>query len=218
MFRKIILKSYILMLALFFQTARGATLNTADIAVLKPKLNSERIAYLFGSYGVEPLNVCESLFPDSRISNLYSLHDGNKVLRTFAIVDFAKQIEPSLQAAHQEILKGGSIGTTLKNAHWEIHKQPLYVGEIALTPPLMKLMQEHNNLAAMYIYELNVKKAAQDSYIPYCRIIEIYSPQYIDMPLLKAFNNTTFEAPLKTNDEINQLLSQVKQCLNTLPR
>lgn len=57
-------------------------------SILKQKLNSDRIKFLFGSYGVDPLNIQSSVFPNSRISNLHSTHDGKKIMRTLAVVNF----------------------------------------------------------------------------------------------------------------------------------
>lgn len=55
------------------------TLDLQACGQFKKMLNSERIKYLFGSYGVEVLNNTTTSFPGCRISNLHSLHDGQKI-------------------------------------------------------------------------------------------------------------------------------------------
>ena len=57
---------------------------TAKVTIeeLRPLLNSERIERKFGSYGIDVLRNDDAV----RMSNLYSLRDGEKICRTFAVV------------------------------------------------------------------------------------------------------------------------------------
>ncbi|MCB1073134.1 MAG: hypothetical protein H7A41_03295 [Chlamydiales bacterium] len=97
------------------------TFDSSIIEELKPKLNTQRIQHFFGSVGVEVLEIDSSVFPEKRISNLHSLdEEGQKQMRTLAIVDFAQPIHPDLTEAHQEIVAGGAIGTTLQKYQWKI--------------------------------------------------------------------------------------------------
>jgi putative ubiquitin-RnfH superfamily antitoxin RatB of RatAB toxin-antitoxin module len=193
------------------------TLDPKVIELLKPKLNSERIEYLFGSYGVESLNVCSDIFKESRISNLYSVHDGDKVMRTFAVVDFVKPIPQSLVSVHHQIQTGASIGTALRNAGLIVIKNPIYFGEIDLSIGLLKKMHEKSDYkGAVYIYQLQVMDPKDASQVPYCRIIEVYSSQYMNLQWLKALNNNDYAAHLIMNDATKELLDRAQHCISSL--
>ena len=91
-------------------------------------LNSERIVERFGNYGIEVLQHDA----DIRRTSLYSLEDGLKVCRTFAVVQFHNAATTSVADAHEAILAGNSIGETFKAAGWSINKLTLHVGGLAL--------------------------------------------------------------------------------------
>ena len=156
------------------------------VELLKPKLNSDRIEYFFGSYGVDPLNIDSQVFPSSRIANLYSIEDGKKIMRTLAVVDYFQPLHPDLCKVHQEIVNGKSIGIALREHGWTIHKNAVYFGSIALSPNLMEWMDQSESIeGSLHIYQLAVSRDNLDA-IPYCTILEVHSPQYLSIEWLQA--------------------------------
>ena len=189
-------------------------LSAPQIATLKPMLNSDRIKHLFGSYQVEPIHVFTQEFPNSRISNLHSIHEKNnaklKIQRTLAIVDFVSKIPPLLIPAHERIIAGASIGTALVEAGWKINKNPIFFGEIPILKQVMEWMHEkEQDRAAVHIYQLEVSNESQREPVPYCTIIEIHSPQYLSLASLKALYDEDFQHCFERSDRINSLLGRV---------
>lgn len=161
-------------------------LQPSVVELLKPKLNSDRIEYFFGNYGVDPLSIDSPAFPHSRIANLYSIDQGNKIMRTLAVVDFFQPVHSELADVHREIDEGKSIGIALREKGWTIHKNPVYFGELELSASVMSWMREEEfNSGAVYFYQLYVSKQDMKK-IPYCTILEVYSPQYLTQEWLQA--------------------------------
>lgn len=183
------------------------------VELLKTKLNSDRIEYFFGSYGVEKIEIDSSAFPGSRITNLYSLHEGKKVMRTLAVVDFFKPVHEELKEVHRQINDGKSIGIALRDGGWTIQKKPVYFGEIALSPTVMAWMDEHQEQAAVHVYRLEVSNS--HSSIPYCTIIEVHSPQYLDTAWLKAFY-PEYGTYSENTDESSELLYKLSILMNEI--
>src|SRR5690606_17176483 len=92
------------------------------------ELNSERIRERFGSFGLDILESSAS----RRVSSLYSLEDGRKVCRTYAVVEFGDAILPELAAEHALVMAGESIGAVFKGRGWTITKRHTRVGGTAL--------------------------------------------------------------------------------------
>jgi len=86
----------LLTLCLSTQITAQAPLVTSSEAELRPLLNSERIAMEFGSYGIDVLENDARV----RVSNLYSVHQGTKICRTFAVVQFPELIENAYSVEH----------------------------------------------------------------------------------------------------------------------
>ena len=72
--------------------------------------NSERIRLKFGSYGIEVLESGQGI----RVSNLYSIKDGVRTNRTFAVVAYPDVIEPEFSEEHDAIINGQSIGNVFR--------------------------------------------------------------------------------------------------------
>jgi hypothetical protein len=113
------MNKYLLVFNLFFSflvnfTEAAPTIQQQAVDYLRPKLNSERIEYFFGNYGVDQLQIESPLFPFSRISNLHSIQQDKKIMRTLAIVDFFQPMHADLCAVHHTILTGKSIGAALQ--------------------------------------------------------------------------------------------------------
>jgi hypothetical protein len=152
-------------------------------------LNSERIAAVFGSYGIEVLEQIAG----SRVSNLYSGAGDEKICRTFAVVRF-ERLDPRVGAEHAAIVAGGSLGAVFVAAGWEIRKTHLAYSEIRATPRLASLMRiaERRQLA-MHIYALDVAKDGQT--IAYATLVEIHHPDYLKREDLRRIYGPAYEAP-----------------------
>jgi len=141
-------------------------------------LNSERIKNRFGSYGVEIIEQDD----DTRHSSLYSMSDGKRTCRTYAIVKFAAGDAFDISDVHQKVVDGASIGSTFKSDGWEIHKETIYVGDVALPGvrhPVGELMhlRSTENLA-VHAYHLHIEKGSTSQ--QYATIVEIHHPEYLD--------------------------------------
>jgi hypothetical protein len=147
----------------------------ARVFAAEPLLNSERIERTFGSYGIDVVYSDDRL----RLSNLYSLENGQKITRTFAIVAYPDVVQPAFEAEHESILAGGSIGATFKAAGWDVIKtEHRYASLSAVWPELARLMRIADDASlAMDMYRLSVVKG--ESRFDYARIIEIHHPDYL---------------------------------------
>lgn len=166
-----------LVLLLIFYIAGASTQAQPERPEL---LNSERIATRFGNYGIE---VLESSL-QTRISNLFSTHSGDRLTRTFALVHYPSDMAPDLDAPHAEILAGGSIGAVLKAAGWDVQKRHLYFGDVAASAELAELMHvAPGTTLAEHAYVLDAAKNGR--VLPYATLIEIHHPDYLraaDLP------------------------------------
>jgi hypothetical protein len=145
-------------------------------------LNSERITTKFGSYGVAVLEQNDAV----RVSNLFSVTDEQQVCRTFAVVRYADQLDPSLNAEHAAIVAGGSIGAVFAAAGWEVRKTHLNYGERPASAKLASLMRiKAGAPLAEHAYVLDVVKDGRT--IEYAALVEIHHPDYLtaaDLPKL----------------------------------
>ena len=146
--------------------------------VLEPELlNSERIEERFGNYGIEVL------FQDGNLrrSNLYSTNDGLRTCRTYALVQFTDAPPAGIQASHQAVLSGQSLGSTFRDAGWSIIKESLFVGGVTLSSPdseVVNLMRiSLREQLAMHAYRLVLERDAL--IVHYATIIEVHHPDYL---------------------------------------
>lgn len=206
------------LLVLPFQLVNAAPeVKQEVVEFLKPKLNSDRIAYFFGSYGVESLQTTSSPFRESRISNLYSIHDGEKIMRTLAVVDFNQPVHENLKQVHNDICQGQSIGIALRQNGWQLDKLPLYFGSISLSPQLQALMHEKSSdQAVIHIYKLNVFQENSKEHLHYCTILEVHSPQYLDEHWLKALYPDQYDTYRERSDELCLLVDSLNSLIHTL--
>lgn len=139
-------------------------------------LNSERIERRFGSYGIDVLQ-SDGRY---RVSNLYSVHDGAKICRTFAVVAYPAQPDSRYAREHEEIAAGGSIGAVFARNGWTVTKRHLHFGELPATRKVAELMgADDGERLAVHIYELTV--ARDDTSLPYATIAEIHHPDYLSL-------------------------------------
>lgn len=187
------------------------------VELLKPKLNSDRIEYFFGSYGVDPLDIDSPAFPFSRIANLHSLNQGKKIMRTLAVVDYFQPQNPSLNTVHREIVEGKSIGIALREHGWTIHKNAVYFGSISLSPNVMEWMDENEvTEGAVHFYRLEVSKDNQDP-IPYCTILEVHSPQYLTQEWLQALYADQYARFSHQSKEASEFISRLVLLMQDFP-
>ena len=205
--------------SLFTGTSEAAPEVRQEIVeLLKPKLNSDRIEYFFGSYGIDQLAIDSPAFPGSRIANLHSIDQDKKIMRTLAIVDFLHPVHPDLCSIHCEIVAGKSIGTALREQGWIIHKKPVYFGEISLSQELMDWMDEYGvDKAAVHIYRLEVTRNNLLDSIPYCIIIEVHSPKYLSKKWLQAFYGDQYDKFSIFSEEAATLLFRLSILVQEFP-
>ena len=156
------------------QAAQSAARETA-----RPLLNSERIKQKFGSYGIDVLEDDGKL----RISSLYTLEYGRKITRTLAVVIYPEDIAPQIQAEHQAIKGGGSMGEVFTRNGWQVEKENLYLGEIQASSDFDEIYSlmgqiEPVNLA-VHVYRLSVCR--DGSCFAYATLNEVHHPDYLKL-------------------------------------
>ena len=150
------------------------------------RLNSERIAERFGSYGIDVI----SNGPGLRRSNLYSSENGERTCRTYAVVRFVDEPDTIIVREHSQILAGKSIGAIFKASGWTIFKETLHIGNAALDDaahPVAILMRlDHGADVAIHVYRLLLEKGERA--IDYATLIELHHPDYLSRTdLLKLY-------------------------------
>ncbi len=150
--------------------------------VTKPTLlNSERIEQRFGSYAVDVLEQSSSL----RRSNLYSLEGGERICRTYAVVQF-QDLPADIAATQAKVLAGQSIGASFKAAGWAVAKRTVYVGAVFVDSydhGILQLMHlARPQVLAMHVYRLDLHKSGRE--IHYATIVEVHHPGYLDLDAL----------------------------------
>lgn len=169
-------------------------------------LNSERIEKQFGSCGIAVLPGEAGL----RRSSVYSLHGGEPICRTYAIVQFAEQPEEWYREEHAQILAGNSIGAVFRSHGWDVHKQTLYIGQLALpdrrtaVADLMELGT--TGVLALHVYQLLLVREAQ--VFEYATIIEAHHPDYLSENALRKLYEYD-EATALSSDEVAKLAALV---------
>ncbi|MBA3238042.1 MAG: hypothetical protein H0T62_06790 [Parachlamydiaceae bacterium] len=180
---------------------------------LKPGLlNSTRIELKFGSYGVQVLT--QDMFSASatRLSNLYSTREVEKITRTLAFTQYVAEIDDQLRVAHEEIVAGGSIGATLKKYGFELKKDLFFKGLVEDMPvQVQTLMHTKENSFATVIYNLSAK--SERGYLPYCTIVEIYAPQFLT---LEEIDLIYPELQREKTSQVDYIFNRMKDLINKL--
>jgi hypothetical protein len=170
--------------------------------------NSDRIRLRFGSYGIEIIENDLKI----RVSNLYSVEDGVRTSRTFAVVVYPSVIEPAFSKEHDEITNGQSIGIVFKNNGWVINKHHQYFGKIEGTSEksaVVSVLGEIGNAQpVVHVYSLFVKK--HDAEYHYASIAEVHHPQYLGLDDLKAIYGDEYQRTRVVNTKVRDLLNVVK--------
>lgn len=170
--------------------------------------NSDRIQLKFGNYGIEVLENS----PGIRVSNLYSVQDGVKTNRTFAIVTYPNDIEPAIRKEHEAIIGGQSIGIVFKANGWLIDKRHQYFGELEASPDDPGIVSVFGEIGtsrpAIHVYSLWVTK--HDSEFEYASITEVHHPEYLKLEDLKTIYGSEFDGKLKKSGAVSDFLKVVK--------
>ena len=169
----------------------------------RPLLNSERIEQKFGSYGIDVLKNS----PAIRVSNLYSLHDGRKICRTLAAVNYPALVDPQYVREHEQIVGGQSMGAVFVRNGWVVEKRHRYFGTLPMTEGLSRLMggasAEH---VAVHIYVLAIEKAGFS--LEYASIAEIHHPGYLSLEDLRDIYGDLVDE-LSIPDDLGQRLLEL---------
>ena len=148
-----------------------------------PRLNSDRIQAVFGSYGVAVLRQDEQ----QRVSSLYSETGGKPVTRTYALVEYIGEPRPDYRETHEAIVAGASIGASFRQDGWEIRKQHLFIGELeiptsyAIMGELMQLSLPETLAVHQYLFVIS----NEDRSFSYARITEVHHPEFADIHQLR---------------------------------
>ena len=170
-------------------------------------LNSERIEHRFGSYGIEVLASEAGL----RRSSLYSLDGDIPTCRTYAVVRFVDQLDDHYREEHTKVLAGNSIGAIFRSHGWDVHKQTIYIGNLALRPgstsigDLMHISGPRE--LAMHVYQLLLVRNEQS--FEYATIVEIHHPDYLsenDLQQLYKYEPTTAPSTQIISDLVTLVL------------
>jgi hypothetical protein len=192
-----------------------ATLVVAHVVAAQPALqstaptgrdllNSERIEAKFGSYGIEVLESDDHL----RVSSLFSLEDGHRVCRTFAVVRYPDAVDARLGVEHEMIVAGGSIGATFAARGWTVLKRHRYFGEISSAPRVASLMQRTPaERLAVHVYVLDVARNGER--FEYAWIAEVHHPDYLDVDALHAIYGSSNDPPTEPDSATQDLLELV---------
>jgi len=176
-----------------------------------PVLNSEHIRQKFGSYGIDVVRDSGGL----RVSNLFSIEDGRKIMRTLAAVMYPSSIPPAIQAEHREIESGQAIGEVFRRHGWEIKKRTLYIGEIAAAPEFAGVYSAMGGIRpaslAVHIYQLWVER--KHTRLCYATIAEVHHPQYLGSRDLEEIYQSADDAPWCDNEGLRQALTAVTEAM-----
>jgi hypothetical protein len=174
-------------------------------------LNSERIEQRFGSYGIKAL----TSEPGLRRSSLYSTHGDREVCRTYALVRFADQLDDRYCEEHAKVLAGHSIGAIFRSHGWDLHKQTMHIGRVALptrASSIGELMQvDEPQGLALHVYQLLLVRNEQ--VFEYATIAETHHPEYLserDLAELYTYDKTMGFAPQAVTDLTQLLFSATK--------
>lgn len=170
--------------------------------------NSERIRLKFGSYGIEVLESGQGI----RVSNLYSIKDGVKTNRTFAVVAYPDVIEPEFRQEHDAIMDGQSIGIVFRNSGWVVDKRHQHFGRIELPSADSKVELIFGDIGdiqpVIHVYCLFVRK--DDYEFRYASIAEVHHPQYLDMEDLNSIYGSVVGKEHEGHRDVDGFLEIVK--------
>jgi len=170
--------------------------------------NSDRIKIKFGNYGIDIIENDLKI----RVSSLYSVEDGIKTNRTFAVVAYPELIDVAFENEHEAIINGQSIGIVFEQNGWAIEKRHLYFDEIEVpghhTSAHPLFGGSGSNSAAIHIYSLVVKK--DDFSFQYGLIAEVHHPEFLQLEDLKSIYGQEPDTPPTDDTSFSGLLAIVQ--------
>ena len=170
--------------------------------------NSDRIRLKFGSYGIEVLESGLRI----RVSNLYSIEDGVRTNRTFAVVTYPAVIEPDFQEEHEAIISGQSIGIVFKENGWTIEKRHRYFGKVETSSGVWDVNSVFGDIGetqpVIHVYSLYVKK--NESEFHYASIAEVHHPEYLDLDELSHIYGQQYDSTRVKDNDISDVLETVR--------
>lgn len=172
--------------------------------------NSDRIQLIFGNYGIEVLENS----PGMRASSLYSIHDGIKKNRTFAVVAYPEVVEEAIEQEHRTILSGQSIGIVFRNNGWDTIKHHQYFGKLDAAPDDSEMFSAIGaTRPAIHIYSLSVMK--NNTEYSYAQIAEVHHPEYLTLEDLKAIYGSEVDEKRACSEDVQKMLETVKRKMQT---
>ena len=170
--------------------------------------NSDRIKMKYGSYGIDIIENRDKI----RVSNLYSIHNGVKTNRTFAVVAYPSLIEPAFKKEHEAIINGQSIGVVFEQNGWEIKKHHLYFGEIEMLPEHYGDHSLFSDIGtghpAIHVYSLVVAK--DNSEFEYAAIAEVHHPDFLQLKDLRTIYGQGSNSNLVPDESVLNFLEIVR--------
>lgn len=170
--------------------------------------NSDRIRLKFGNYGIEVVENGLRI----RVSNLYSVAEGIKTNRTFAVVMYPAVIDPAFSIEHDAIIKGQSIGIVFREHGWLIEKRHQHISELETTSDLSGIRTVFGDIGTsrpvVHVYSLFIKK--HNTEFHYASIAEVHHPDYLDFEELKAIYGNEFDDTPAEDQDIIDVLEIVK--------
>ncbi|MDX1481395.1 MAG: hypothetical protein R3315_06960 [Woeseiaceae bacterium] len=145
----------------------------------QPVLNSERIASVFGNYGVELLAQSAA----ERTSCLYSVSAQQRTCRTLAVVLFAADADHGIAVSMQRIRAGASLGATLQADGWAVAKRNRWLADYDVDPVAMPVVArllrlQRRERLALHVYDLEAVRS--DRRLQIATVIELHHPDYLD--------------------------------------
>jgi hypothetical protein len=123
-------------------------------------------------------------------------------------VKFAGGDTFDISEVHRKVVDGASIGSTFRSEGWEIRKETVHVGEIALPDvdhPIGELMQLQSATSlAVHAYELHIEKGTTS--LHYATIVETHHPEYLGKSELLELYSPSEDADATTIFGIRQLV------------
>lgn len=169
-------------------------------------LNSELIQQRFGNYGVAVLQQESGV----RRSSLYSTENGVRVCRTYAVVEFVDPVFSDLASTHEAVLDGQSIGTTFRDAGWDIRKETMHIGDLQVPDSQHAIAQLMHLDAAttlsLHVYRLMLEIDTQS--VHYATVIESHHPLYLTEAELRELYSVIVSSQLGL-DEVDAIVSLV---------
>ena len=177
----------------------------------KPLLNSERIQRQFGSFGIDVINANDRL----RVSNLHSHTNGQKICRTFAVVQYPKFVDPAYAGEHQRIVMGESLGAVFKSSGWSIQKKSLYFGEFDVTESdtLIQDLMGTVSTASLAVHSYVLVVANADAQFDYATITEVHHPDYLGLRDLRALYGRDVSRYSERSNKVNALLRTTRDAM-----